>query len=588
MMQRKFDGANADVAGRPRAAGVGGCKGLIFASLLGAALNILAYGFDYGHENHPFELPMLNWLRDPSLYPGDAIRDGFSRFPTVFWNLIALLPHRWNIEAILFVFFLLTKVLFFFGLAWINRWATSDLRFARVAAVLIAVSPALNGRSPFGADHILAATQTHTPLAIALLVCAGAGLLERRWIVATFLAVAGLYFSAPYAIYMLFAFALFAVLDWPARRKSVVLAAGLGAALSAPWVILNRAHVTGRFPPDYIRALLSFYPENLRLSTHSPFVLLLGIAFLAVVLVVVAWAHLRSAAPDPRLELMALSFLAPVSMGAVAGEFFLTPRIANFELLRADSFLLFYSAVLLLVSVYRLADRGLIPLRAVVLPLAILAFAAPRDGLHTLLLVLGLQIALWREFWNCLGACRRWLGDRPLPVWIERGIQAGVGVVLIAVYGALIVLASHTWNPRARFSIYNWDQDPWLSLQTWARLNTAKDAFFLVPTDTEGFRAFSYRSSWGEWKDGTAIYLYPPFADIYLQRMSEVGWRTPPDLRIPNVLKHRYESQSWETLFTIARRNNLQFIVQYREVPYPVTPVYENSVFSVYRVPASP
>ncbi len=58
---------------------------------LGAALNILGYGFLHGHDNHDFELAMLNWLRDPAFYPGDAILGG-SILSTILWRAVALVP----------------------------------------------------------------------------------------------------------------------------------------------------------------------------------------------------------------------------------------------------------------------------------------------------------------------------------------------------------------------------------------------------------------------------------------------------------------------------------------------------------------
>ncbi len=361
-----------------------------------------------------------------------------------------------------------------------------------------------------------------------------------------------------------------------------------GAILSAPWVILNRGHMAGPFPFDYVRALLFFYPANLTLSAHRPFPVLVGLAFLATVFAVAVWAHLQGAAPGCRLELMALAFVPPVLIGGLAGEFFLTPRIANFELLRADAFLLLYSALVLILSVYRLADRGLIPFPAVALPLAILVFTAPHDWLRVLLLLLGLQVTLWSEFRNWFDAGLKWLRKRRLSTWVERGVWGGIGVAVVVVYSGLFALAAHSWKPRERFAIPGRNQDAWSSLQTWARLNTPKDAVFLVPTDVEGFRVLSDRSSWGEWKDGTVVYLYPPFADEYIRRMSEVGWQTPPDLRILGVLKRRYESEPWGSLLAVARENRLQFVVQYREIRYPVTPIYANPEFAVYSVPDNP
>ena len=74
-------------------------KKLILVALLGAALNILGCGFLYGQDNHNFELAMLNWLRDPTLYPGDAILGGFIRYPGIFWKAVALVPRALPIRC---------------------------------------------------------------------------------------------------------------------------------------------------------------------------------------------------------------------------------------------------------------------------------------------------------------------------------------------------------------------------------------------------------------------------------------------------------------------------------------------------------
>jgi len=564
-----------------------GWKGFAYTVLLGCAINILAYGFQYGRDNHFFELAMVNWLRDPGLYPGDPIREGFARFPTIFWKIVASVPQRIDIEWTLAFFFLLTKILFFAGVVRIVRWSTSDMRFARIVVVLFALSPALNARAPFGGAYVLDPTQTHTPLAIALLVCAGAALLEGRWVAASAIGAVALYFSAPYAIYMLFAFAALAVLDWSAKKANIIAAGFVGVVLSVPFVVINHAHVTGKFPADYIQALLFFYPAHLTLGGHRLIPVLAGLAFLAATMGAVVWMHLRGASCDRHLEVMTVSFVIPVLVGALAGQFFLTPQIANFQLMRADAFLLLYSALLLLVSIYYLRRDGLLPFPAVSLPLAVLFFAAPRDWPRLALLALGLSLALWSELRKWITTARRWLRNRRLRPSMSRGIEAGVGLIIVMLCGAIFFLAARSWSGRERFSIPSQREDAWMGLQRWARLNTPEDAVFLVPTDVEGFRVSSRRSSWGEWKDGMAVYLYPPFADVYLERMREVGWQAPPDLRVPGVLRQQYESQPWESLLSIAHRNHLQFIVQYTEVRYPVQPVYSNPEFSVYGVGAS-
>src|SRR3984893_18829974 len=48
---------------------------VLFLSLLGLYADAVVYGFQYpARAAYNFFLPMANWFRDPSLYPGDPIR----------------------------------------------------------------------------------------------------------------------------------------------------------------------------------------------------------------------------------------------------------------------------------------------------------------------------------------------------------------------------------------------------------------------------------------------------------------------------------------------------------------------------------
>ena len=560
---------------------------LVPIALLGAALNILRYGFFYGRDNHAFELAMLNWLRDPTLYPGDIIREGFARYPTIFWKAVALVPQGVGTETVLLCLFLLTKFLFFLGLARIALFATSDLRFARLAAVLVALSPLLNFRMPFGAVRLLDPIQTHTPLAIAVLVCACAALLEGRWIFATVLAAATIYLSVPYTVYALFAFVALALADYRARPRTVVFSGLLGAILILPWLAMNHSMLREPDPPSYVSALLLFYPLHLKLSSHHRIDLVYGPLFLLGVLVVVLWAHRKRLALSTRLEAMTAAFSMPVAIGIVVGEVHLTPLLARMQLMRADALLFLFSAVLLFAVVYRMALAGLIPFPAVTLPIAFLFFLLPRTPLQLSLMALGLAIALWADCREFLRRACIYLQDLPpfrgRPQWT---VRVGVTAVIAVLCAALLAKTVRSTPFADMLSIPGRGQDNWSALQIWARDNTPRDAAFLVPTFMEGFRVLSQRSSWGEWKDGTAVYLYPRFADTYINRMKDVGWSSPPDLTGRGTIDARYKGLSWATLLALARKNHLQYVVQYRDVSYPdaPAPVYSNPGFVVYKV----
>jgi len=387
---------------------------------------------------------------------------------------------------------------------------------------------------------------------------------------------------------MFFAFAAFAAMDWQTKKWRIISAATLWALIALPWALKNRAYAAGTFPSGYIRALMFYYPDNFRLNADNPIKLFAAGGFFAAVVAVVAWAHSKQARPNPRLEILTLSFVIPVSLGILEGNVFLAPRLIGVQLLRADTFLFLYSAVLLCVAVYLLFLVGRIPFPKVVLPIAAVMLALPRGSLRWVLLVIGIQIALWSDSQKVFRWVYVWLAQHfPFRGQKDLIVRASFGVVILCIYGTL--LRSAWSDPRLtyQYSLPSATPSPWSAVQIWARSNTPSNASFLVPTSETGFRVLSMRSSWGERTDGATIYLYPAFATEYLHRMTVLGWHAPPRFNLyadSEEMGARYEQLSWATVLAIARENHLDYIVQYRRVSYPSPAVYENESFAVYAV----
>src|ERR671922_2460529 len=91
-------------------------KHLVLLALLGLYVNIIAFGFKHDLELLPFQFALINWFRDPSLYAGDPITAAFARYPTFFWLAVAHASAWIDTPRLLFLVFILTKVLFFFAL----------------------------------------------------------------------------------------------------------------------------------------------------------------------------------------------------------------------------------------------------------------------------------------------------------------------------------------------------------------------------------------------------------------------------------------------------------------------------------------
>jgi hypothetical protein len=585
------------------------------------------YGFSYGAGDHEFELPLINWLRDSNLYPQDPIRDAFARFPSIYWPGVAYLSHWISPERATFLFFLLTKMLFFLALARIVETRVKDSRLAACIVLSAALSPFLNDQTPLGASTILHAVQTHATLAVALLLWVGCLLLEERWIPAAILCALTVYLDALYFVFMLFAFAAFALFDWRRRRAEILMAGLLGAAISLPWLFLFRGVTYKQFPNGYVEALLAFYPFLLTLRGHEAYELVSGsgLVLAAALMCTVAWKYTQYR--DTRFEVLTASFILPVFLGAVFGEFHLTSMVARLQLLRADSFLLLYS--ILLVQIYganllRSSAKGpatafFLGTTAMLTPLSdsvgllwlifigMALWADPDERFERLIrglvslprvrtigsgLLLAGMVAAWlkREEWSLtvvialaiLMACLFVADDRNAP---PRTRPAGVTVIVSAVAIFLLAMSRipaipRLWNPVIAPTT---QESNWRAVQDWAKANTPQDAKFLVPTYPGGFRAFSERSSWGEWRDGQAMYLYPPFENEYRKRMMAVGYSWGK-WNGTEAITEAYKHLSWERLSVIARQNHLSYIIQFRNVSYPATPIFANQDYAVYKV----
>lgn len=559
---------------------------ILLPGLLGAYLNCVVYGFVYGRINHDFQLPLLNWLRNQSLYPNDPIRESFLRFPIGYETAIAYFSRWFTTEHILFASFLLTKLIFFLALARLVAGAVKDGRLVACIVASVALSGFLEQHMPFGASDVLKPVETHSSLAFAVLLLAGVLLVEGRWLVAGLLLGLTTYVNALLVLHNLFAFAAFALLDWRQRRREILLASLLAGALFISWLLMSPQIVPTQFPADYVQMLLQFYPFHLTLQSHSASDLLSGFGLLAAMACMVGVVARMGLSRHRRLEVLAASFLVPVSLGALAGWCFLTPHVARLQLLRADAFLFLYGIVLLqnyaanlLVSgsALRSATTVFLGSLGILLPNLLLLLALPAFFL-CLLVWYGLPLTR-SELRNSRGsATAEVISNRGFP-----GLTAAVLGVALAVMAVVVTpRASRLWN----FVV---EQPPpemdWREIQQWAKMNSPLDTQFLVPTWPPGFRAFSERSSWGEWKDGNQGYYFPPMTDIYRQRMAALGIR-PGSVWIGfEAMRDNFKRLSWERLVDIARENHLRYIVQYRDVAYPVPPAFANNTFAIYKVP---
>src|SRR5215467_6760829 len=214
-------------------------KWLILFVLLSAYMNIIAFGFSYGMGNHVIHLTLVNWLRNPSLYPNDPLTEAFARFPTFFWPAVASASAWMDTQQLLFILFILEKVLFFSALVLLVSKALNNGCLVACIVFSIALSPLLDSSTPLSYSDVLRSAPTQTTLAIALLLWVGALWLEKRWLSAAVLLGFAIYINALFALYTLVAFIAFALYDWQEYKRQIVASLILIGVMGLPWFILS-------------------------------------------------------------------------------------------------------------------------------------------------------------------------------------------------------------------------------------------------------------------------------------------------------------------------------------------------------------
>ncbi len=105
-----------------------------------------------------------------------------------------------------------------------------------------------------------------------------------------------------------------------------------------------------------------------------------------------------------------------------------------------------------------------------------------------------------------------------------RAVRDGAFATAALILAAGLGLAAALF--RGGVSLENYPNEPWRDVQLWAQQHTGIRAGFIVPPlwETQGFRVFSERTIYGDWKDGTQMFFNPAFGREWFRRMQQLGY----------------------------------------------------------------
>ena len=174
-----------------------------------------------------------------------------------------------------------------------------------------------------------------------------------------------------------------------------------------------------------------------------------------------------------------------------------------------------------------------------------------------------LRACLWRE----------WLVVVPFifALWVE-----GFATVIIrtsdevrsVMIVTILLLSGLAWAVSVGI-ISDYEARWWREVGSWLQENAPKTATILTPPDQTRIRIWSLRSTWVEWKDGSALLWDPKWTrDVWLPRLDRVGLKKHPvDLSLtPEILSQFYDTQTSQTLSQLASEEAIDWAVLRRDV----------------------
>ena len=114
----------------------------------------------------------------------------------------------------------------------------------------------------------------------------------------------------------------------------------------------------------------------------------------------------------------------------------------------------------------------------------------------------------------------------------------------------------------------------WHDLQHWVRNSTPQSAIFITPPYINGFRVYADRTTVVEWKDGTMQFFDDTFAHEWWRRIQRVGRGKSDYLRL--------DSTRFRKLATQYGANYVVTETSHRPLSFPVA--YRNSALVAYRI----
>lgn len=589
-------------------------KVLLAMAAVGALGSYYVRGYAPSLYNGVVQLPLLKQRLNPDLYPNDLLLRSLHNYESLLWDLLAGLGAVISLANSM-VFFYAVQLLFFHYAISALSWRLGRSVFAVMLCNLFFMGWMAPG---FGGSYYSSVTAAHGPMSFPFFVLAMVAVMDARFLLAGALWGAGALFHLPNSVYCAPILGLMALaslrrppLPWPAvmRQAAMGLPLALGGFALATWrVAAGEGTSQLTMSPDEFRLVtrnyvgphiyLGYHIEDA--GAHNAFVTFLIQGALAVGIIILARRVER------RGRCLLWGFLGGVGVamvGLLVGDLADSVSIARLMLLRVGDFLGFlFVLVPLAFAGYWAAGRltlspWLLPPFLAFYFLGLESWAGRKQWWEFALALLVVAWALERTM--RVSAPRHWIKAtlrRVLPWWVfqmPRAMRVSALLAFIALPFFAVSMYEERFERQKRHEDdfdSRWAQD-WRRVQRWARERTPVDTVFLTPPTESGWRSFSERGTFLEFRDANAVVLNNTLNTEYLRRAKVLGYDLTQYDHVDEINWDIWSKRTPEQLAAIARAEGIRYVVAYAANNIPATYlVSDNKTFvimDVERVPVT-
>jgi hypothetical protein len=148
--------------------------------------------------------------------------------------------------------------------------------------------------------------------------------------------------------------------------------------------------------------------------------------------------------------------------------------------------------------------------------------------------------------------------------WISSKEKSVVSLFLVLMTMSIVSIYMHSTSDTNANRIRDWKD-----IQLWSKETLPFDSMIIVPPYLQGFRIYSERSIYVDWKDGGQSIFSVSFALEWKKRMDEL---------------RNYSSLREEDFSNISRKSGAKFIVVEKPKKLDFQKLYENKHFIIYEI----